>query len=528
MITLVAAALRVHRLDSDLWIDEIGSFQYAMSVTVGELFRTYSSPNQHLMNSLLERLSVAALGEHDWAIRLPAAVFGIATVPAMYWLARPIMRGWQSLAVAFLTAVSYHHIWFSQNARGYSGYLLFSVLATGALWRLVETRQRRWIAHYAVSAVLALSSLVIAAFVILAHLVLSAVLVARRQRLGEPTRPLVLRLAAAFGITAAASLIVYGPTAIQLLRVVGTAYTHEGTGFRPTSLDFVKETLRGLGAGFGPLALVGAVAFIALVAVGTLSLMRRAWLVVGTFVLALGMMAAVVLLEGWLTSPRFFLLVMPLAFLVAVETLDLVAALLAGLVPAPSTRRHVHAMMAGAAVAVCALALALGLPRYYAVPKQPFREAIAAFSTDAQPGDALIAVYQADRGFDYYARRLGLAGQRRFYSARTVSRFDSLGSALAGRRVVLATTFERAFRLEYPDLWNRVQSGWAPVQRLPATVGYGEITLWVPKADVADWEARAGTRAGAVLSLQPNRSNSRKTEQSAGDASAVRASRRAR
>ena len=150
----------MHRLDSDLWIDEIGSFQYAMSVTVGELFRTYSSPNQHLMNSLLERLSVAAFGEHDWAIRLPAAVFGIATVPAMYWLARPIMRGWQSLAVAFLTAVSYHHIWFSQNARGYSGYLLFSVLATGALWRLVETRQRRWIALYAVSAVLALSSLV--------------------------------------------------------------------------------------------------------------------------------------------------------------------------------------------------------------------------------------------------------------------------------------------------------------------------------------------------------------------------------
>ena len=83
-------------------------------------------------------------------------------------------------------------------------------------------------------------------------------------------------------------------------------------------------------------------------------------------------------------------------------------------------------------------------------------------------------------------------------------------------------------KVEYPDLWNRVQSGWAPVQRLPATVGYGEITLWVPKADVADWEARAGTRAGAVLSLQPNRSNSRKTEQSAGDASAVRASRRAR
>ena len=118
-------------------------------MTVGELLRTFSSPNQHLMNSLLMRVSVAALGEHDWTIRLPAVLFGIATVPALYWLARPIMKGWQALAVAFLTAVSYHHIWFSQNARGYSAYLLFCVLATGALWRLIETPRRRWVVLYA-------------------------------------------------------------------------------------------------------------------------------------------------------------------------------------------------------------------------------------------------------------------------------------------------------------------------------------------------------------------------------------------
>jgi mannosyltransferase len=494
VITLLAASLRVYRLDTDLWIDEIGSFQYAMSVTVGELFRTFSSPNQHLMNSLLERASVAVLGEHNWTIRLPAALFGIATVPAMYWLARPVMRGWQSLAVAFLTATSYHHIWFSQNGRGYSSYLLFSVLATGALWRLVETRQRRWVALYAASAVLALFSLVIATFVVIAHVLLSALLVARRRRHDEPVGPLVRHLGAAFGITAAATLVIYGPTVVQILHVVRTAYVHEGTGFHPMTLDFAKETLRGLSAGFGPLALAGSVAFAVLVAVGTLSLMRRAWLIVGSFVLALGMMAAVVLLEGWLTSPRFFLLVMPLAFLVAVETLDLVAGFLARRLPGNSPRRHAHAVIADAAVVVCAVALGLGLPRYYAVPKQPFSEAIAAFSAEARPGDALIAVYQADRGFDYYVRQLRLGDEQRFYSARTVSRFDSLGRALAGRRVLLATTFERAFKLEYPELWNRVQGGWAPVQRLPATVGNGEITLWVPKADAADWMAR--NRAG--------------------------------
>jgi uncharacterized membrane protein len=480
LVTLLGAALRIYRLDTDLWIDEIGSFQYAMSVTVGELFRTFSSPNQHLMNSLLERLSVAALGEHDWTIRLPAAVFGIATVPAMYWLARPIMRGWQSLAVAFLTAVSYHHIWFSQNGRGYSGYLLFSVLATGALYRLLEAPRRRWIVLYAVTAVLALSSLIIAAFVITAHVALAAVFVFRRRRAAEPVAPVVRALGAAFGITALASLVIYGPTAIELLRVVGTAYVREGTGFRPISLEFLRETLRGLGAGFGSLAVVGAVPFLALVAVGTLSLMRRGWFMVLTFVLALGMMAAVVVAAGWLTSPRFFILVVPLAFLVAVESLDLVARLLSSLVD-ERRRARVHGALSGTAVTVCALALAFGLPRYYAVPKQSFRATIAAFNARSKPGDALVAVYQADRGFDYYTRRLGLAGDGRFYSTRTVEGFDSLGTTLSGRRVYLATTFERAFKLESPDLWKRVEAGWKPVESFPATIGYGEITLWEPR-----------------------------------------------
>ena len=139
-----------------------------MSVTAAELLRKFSSPNQHLMNSLLERVSVALFGEHDWSVRLPAVTFGILTVPAMYWLARPVMKGWQSLAVALLTAVSYHHIWFSQNARGYSGFLFFSVLSVGALWRLVETPNRKWIAVYAVTAILSLMSLIIAAFSIAA------------------------------------------------------------------------------------------------------------------------------------------------------------------------------------------------------------------------------------------------------------------------------------------------------------------------------------------------------------------------
>ena len=475
--------MRFYRLDTDLWIDEIGSFRHAMSVSLVELIRTFHSPNHHLLNALLERASVATFGEHDWSVRLPAALFGVATIPAMYRLARPVMGWWQSLGVAFLTAVSYHHVWFSQNARGYTGYLLFAVLATGTLWRLIDAPdRRRWIVLYVVSAMLSLMSLVIAAFVMIAHVLLATALVIVRRRGGNSKTPLVRSMALAFGATFVLSLVVYGPMAIELLQQVGTAYVREGTGFNPVSLEFVTETLQGLAAGFGSLALVGAVPFLALVAVGTVSLMRRAWVIVLSFVIPLALMATLVIAAGWLTSPRFFILVVPLAFLVAVETLDLVARLLARVVATEPVRRRVQMTLASLAIVVCAVALGFGLPRYYAIPKQSFRAAIAAFTARAAPGDALVAVYQADHGFDYYSRRLGLGGQHRYFSTRTLGGLDSLGTQLAGRRVWVATTFERAFKLEEPALWQRVESGWSRVETFPATVGYGEISLWEPRS----------------------------------------------
>jgi len=481
LITLVGAALRFYRLDTDLWIDEIGSFEYAMEASLVELVRTFHSPNHHLLNALLERASVAAFREHDWSVRLPAAVFGIATIPAMHWLARPLMGRWQSLSVAFLTAVSYHHVWFSQNARGYTGYLLFSVLATGALWRLIHATRRRWIVIYVVSAILSLTSLVIAAFMMIAHVLLAAALLLVRRHRREPVATLARALGLAFGLTFVASLAIYGPMAAELLRNVGSAYVREGTGFQPVSLEFVTETLKGLAAGFGSLALVGAIPFLALVVVGTVSLMRRAWLVVLSFIIPLCLMAALVVAAGWLTSPRFFILVVPLAFLVAVETLDLVARRLSQLAAIEHSRRRIYGVLATMAVAACAVALALGLPRYYAVPKQSFQAAIASFARRAGPGDALVAVYQADRGFQYYTRRLGLDRENRYFATRTTGGLDSLGAQLAGRRVWVATTFERAFKLEDPALWKRVEDGWSRVEWFPATVGYGEITLWQPR-----------------------------------------------
>ena len=210
------------------------------------------------------------------------------------------------------------------------------------------------------------SSLIIAAFVIIAHAVLAAFFVVRRHRQAEPVAPVIRSLGAAFGITAAVALLIYGPTAESSAAAsLARPTSAKVRASVPSHSSSCARRCAGSALGSGRWRLYGAVPFLALVAVGTLSLMRRGWLIVLTFVLALGMMAAVVVVAGWLTSPRFFILVVPLAFLVAVESLDLVARLLSRLV-GERHRHGVHDVLAGAAVVACALALSFGLPRYYA------------------------------------------------------------------------------------------------------------------------------------------------------------------
>ncbi len=144
-ITLVGLALRLWRLDSELWLDEVISRLAYGQASALEIWVSYESSNNHLLNSLLVKLSVALWGEKEWAIRLPACLFGLATVPALFWTARLAISRWAGLGAALLLAVSYHHIFFSQNARGYTSYLFFSLLSSGLLHKgLQQDRFRDW------------------------------------------------------------------------------------------------------------------------------------------------------------------------------------------------------------------------------------------------------------------------------------------------------------------------------------------------------------------------------------------------
>src|SRR5262245_3001296 len=121
VILIAAAILRFYRLNEGLWFDEILTAVRYVRLPFAKLLFAYDSENQHFLYSILAHFSVSVFGEYSWSLRLPAALFGIGAIAMTYVFGCAVTSRSESLLTSALLTVSYFHIWFSQNARGYTG-----------------------------------------------------------------------------------------------------------------------------------------------------------------------------------------------------------------------------------------------------------------------------------------------------------------------------------------------------------------------------------------------------------------------
>lgn len=199
-ITVLGLALRLFRLDSELWLDEITTIFFYSPMPTLHVLTGFVSANNHLLNTLLMKLAIAFFGEQEWAVRLPAAIFGAATIPILYWVSRLMLSYRSSICAALLLAVSYHHIFFSQNVRGYSMQLFFTTLSCGLFVKgLQEDRLRIWILYVA-AMFFNMASLLNSSFVVAAHILIGAAALIIIKRRGDSPYPLLYRLTAVFGV----------------------------------------------------------------------------------------------------------------------------------------------------------------------------------------------------------------------------------------------------------------------------------------------------------------------------------------
>ena len=169
LLTLVAATLRLVRLDAQsLWIDE---FLMILRASLGEPFRWsdwFVNP-QGPLPALLLRWSVAAFGSSEWALRLPSALLGTATVPLVYILARRLHPS-SAWPAAILATISPFLIWYSQETRHYALAVLAAAWSGIAFLRLLDERPgRSAVLHYSLSLLVGLMSHLVMGFVAIAH-----------------------------------------------------------------------------------------------------------------------------------------------------------------------------------------------------------------------------------------------------------------------------------------------------------------------------------------------------------------------
>src|ERR1700736_2613306 len=171
-ILAVAALLRIIGANSEFWLDATATGTNYVRPPPLQVIQNYGGPNNHVMNSVLAHAAAAVWGEQPWAIRLPSIFFGIAGVWAFYFLAQQIWERRIALLGTFMFAVSYHHIYYTQNARGYSSFLFFALLTDGLLLRCISLdarkRPRKFDAVlYAISVGLGIYALLLMVFVVL-------------------------------------------------------------------------------------------------------------------------------------------------------------------------------------------------------------------------------------------------------------------------------------------------------------------------------------------------------------------------
>lgn len=456
MILALGLALRLYRLDTELWLDEVQMVVRYVPLEFRQLVSTYDSQNHQPLYTILARLSWLAAGGADWAVRVPAVLFGVASLAAAWSFARRVASTTEATLAALLLAVSYHHTWFSQNARGYTAMLCLALAATTLFLRLCggTDRPSRLAWGYAVLMALATYTHLTAALIAVGHA--GALLMATRWN-SRDARGLAAWPAIALVLSAILTICLYAPMLPQVVREVTTP-TMEGIEVEWTGAGWmVAEGMRVLSQGV-PGGLVAVGIALAVLAVGLVSYWRQSRLAALLMFLPVVVTLAAIIATRHNLWPRFFFF--GAGFIV-------LAALRGGFVLVRwLVRWQPERVATVGACGVAALSL-LTVPRAWE-PKQQFGAALDYIEKARLPGDEVAAL---DAAGNVYLLR-GWAPNWGF----TTSLAMLSDAERTASRTWVVYTLPARLRAVAPALFSHVSGPrYQVIHVFPATVGGGEI-----------------------------------------------------
>jgi mannosyltransferase len=335
-------------------------------------------------------------GESAWALRLPACIFGIASIVMLYRLAIELISPLEAWIAAAVLAVSYHHIWFSQNARGYTLMGFLALYCTHVLLQGLRTGQRSDYARYVLASVAAVYTHLTAAFVVVSHAVVLVLghLVRWRPAASQPlAAPVVAWVAGGL-----LSVLAYAPFIPALLTVMAEPPQARAAEVATASWA-LGEAIRALLSGAGVPAALAAGAF---AMVGAVSLWLRRPLATMLLLMPAPVTAIALVALGQPLRPRFFFVLSGAAAILVGRGVGATAAALVAKTRARPERAPVIAT-AGALLLVVASAAAL--PQNYQLPKQDYESLVVYLDRAEASGARIVATWPACLPLTMYYER---------------------------------------------------------------------------------------------------------------------------
>jgi hypothetical protein len=453
-LTMLAILLRIPSLDSCLWLDEVLTMARYARWPLERIFTSFPDQNQHMLFSLLAHCSLRVFGEHAWALRLPSVLFGIGSLWGLFLMGRRLVGQTEALIACALMTVSYHHIWFSQNARGYMGLLFFTAVGT---WLWLEAMERNawrtWIA-YAITIAFGMWIHMTMLFVVAAH---ASIFLVAWLRSGRQAARLIPALAA-FALCATLTLQVYALALPEFSRTAVSEFSPASEWVHP--MWVVREMLRSLQVGFAGSAVVFCGAL--LVAAGFLGILRRQPYAACAMVLPAILGAASMLLLGHNLWPRFFFFCMGFGLLIVIHGAIELPRILLGIAGLKAWAPRTGYALAGLLI-VASLAT---VPRCYALPKQDFTGARDYVERQRGPADRVVVVGLAVYAYaEYYAPDWTVAA----------TGIDLTAFEQSGQRLFVVYTLPIDLKAAHPDIWKIVASDFETIKVFPGTLGGGEV-----------------------------------------------------
>ena len=140
IVSGIGLFLRVRHLHyHSLWLDEMMQVMVA-SAAWGDLFSLVSSHSSPPLDYLLTKTMILLLGRAEWSVRMPALLFGVASLPVFYFLVVGLTNRQNALIATTLLAFSPMAILYSQKARMYSLFLFLSLISYALTLLLIEKK----------------------------------------------------------------------------------------------------------------------------------------------------------------------------------------------------------------------------------------------------------------------------------------------------------------------------------------------------------------------------------------------------